>query len=169
MHLFIYLGKACRLRATTALCKRFKSPLEADAHFSQQLSSPSSDSVMDTGVTVVDQSLVVSKQQQTDECLKFFASLENDDQLRLLTELFSRHFPSVKSDFLPLIIDSMKYLRKCNRTNVIYTLARVVGTPRPDGTDSLLPVKRMPFGLLEYTINFFGATSTQKVLLLYCA
>ena len=67
---FIYLGKACKLRATTALCKRFKSPLEANAHFSQQLSSPSSDSVMNTGV--VDQLLVVSKQQQTDECLKFF-------------------------------------------------------------------------------------------------
>ncbi len=153
-------GKACRLRTTTVLKKRFKSPSEADAHFLQELSPPFSMDIEETA-----QVLVLSKHQQMKECLDFFAALEKEDQLSVFAEMLSRHFPSVPPDFFSLVINSTKHLKECNRTNVIYTLAKVVGTSRPDGKDSFLPVKKMPFGLLEYTINFFGATSTQKVLI----
>ena len=36
---------------------------------------------------------------------------------------------------------------------------------RSDGSDSLIPVTRMPMGLIEYTICFFNANSIQQVCL----
>ena len=47
---------------------------------------------------------------------------------------------------------------------LIYLLAKSLGTSRPDGSDSLLPVSRTPMGLLEYMVNFFTASSTNIVL-----
>ena len=47
----------------------------------------------------------------------------------------------------------MKHLRECRRTNVIYALSKAIGSMCADETDSLLPVRRMPFGLLEYAVT----------------
>ena len=32
-----------------------------------------------------------------------------------------------------------------------------VGTERPDGSDMRMPVDRMPYGMIEHSINFFNA------------
>ena len=55
------------------------------------------------------------------------------------------------------------YLKNCNQTNVAYGLAKVIGTLRPDKTDSLMPTKRMPMGLVEYLVQFFSADNLTKV------
>ena len=68
-------------------------------------------------------------------------------------------------DFLKLAADGMRHLRKCDRTNVIYRFARVIGTMRKDKSDSLLPVRRMPMGLIEYCVNFFNAEHINQVCL----
>ena len=34
---------------------------------------------------------------------------------------------------------------------------------RQDGTDSLMPARRMPMGLVEYLVNFFTADNLSKV------
>ena len=50
-----------------------------------------------------------------------------------------------------------------NQINVVYDLAKVIGTMRPDKTDSLMPAKRMPMGLVEYLVQFFSAKTLTKV------
>ena len=47
----------------------------------------------------------------------------------------------------------MKRLHDGGRSNVMYLLAKALGTTRLDGSDFLLPVSRMPIGLLEYTVS----------------
>ena len=37
--------------------------------------------------------------------------------------------------------------------HLVYALAIGLGTLRPDGSDSLIPTKRMPMGLLEYAVR----------------
>ena len=44
---------------------------------------------------------------------------------------------------------AMANLRHNARSNVLYNLAKGMGTPRADGSDSRFPVKRMPMGLIE--------------------
>ena len=51
----------------------------------------------------------------------------------------------------------------CGRSNVLYNLAKALGTMRDDQTDSLLPVKRMPMGLIEHCVNFFCCSHSEQV------
>ena len=86
----------------------------------------------------------------------------------MLSELFSllvrqSSVPILLSNFLELVVKGMKRLHDGGRSNVIYLLAKALGTTRSNGSDSLLPVSRMSMGLLEYMVNFFTASSTNKV------
>ncbi len=55
---------------------------------------------------------------------------------------------------------------KQGRTNVRLRLSVVcgLGSMRTDGTDSLLPVRRMPMGLMEYAVNFFVSEEMNRCL-----
>ena len=66
-------------------------------------------------------------------------------------------------DFLELVAGGVQHLHEARRSNVIYSLAKAVGTMRKDGSDSLLPARRMPMGLMEYAVTFFTVSSIQKV------
>lgn len=107
------------------------------------------------------------------ECHHTLQSLQPEQQLEVLSLLFSEfssQYPSslrVSSDFLSVMIHGMKYLNKCGRSNVIRSLVQVLGTMRPDDSDSLMPVKRMPMGLIEHCVNFFNASSISKVCISY--
>ena len=70
---------------------------------------------------------------------------------------------SVPSHFLQLCLHGMAHLKQCSRSNIIYLLAKAVGTMRQDQSDSLLPAKRMPMGLIEHSINFFTSSSARQV------
>lgn len=97
-----------------------------------------------------------------------------DDCLGALSRYFSecsiRFGLSIPNDFLILATKSMQRLKSSGRTNVVYNLAKCVGTTREDGSDSRFPSKRMPMGLVEYTVNFFVTEGNHKVrLLILCA
>ena len=53
----------------------------------------------------------------------------------------------------------------CSHSNVIYKLAKAIGSMHPNGLDSRLPAKRMPMGLLEYIANFYNVENYQHVSL----
>ncbi len=55
---------------------------------------------------------------------------------------------------------------KQGRTNVRLRLSVVcgLGSMRTDGTDSPLPVRRMPMGLMEYAVNFFVSEEMNRVV-----
>ena len=116
------------------------------------------------------------QEQQTDveqiqtACWELIEILPPDQQCKVISSLFdmflqkSTTLRSV-SNFIQFAVNGMNHLKRCNRSNVIYLLAKTLGTLRPDESDSLLPAKRMPMGLIEYCVNFFNAKTAQQVCL----
>ena len=105
---------------------------------------------------------------QMESIRKLLAKLLVPEQLHILSVLFSsyaheHHNVSIPETFLELTMNGSRHHRKCSRSNVICGLARGVGCMRNDGSDSRLPAKRTPMGMLEYTINFFNADHITKV------
>ena len=112
--------------------------------------------------------------QATSVCQEALAGLPPSEQVAVLSELFSaylRHcnLQAVEPEFLELAARGMQHLHEKGRTNVIYSMVKAVGTMHSDGSDSLLPAERMPMGLIEYAVNFFTASSVQKVNINVCA
>jgi len=66
-------------------------------------------------------------------------------------------------NFIEYSVKGMLHLADCSRSNVIYLLAKSLGTLRPDNSDSLFPAKRMSMGLIEHCVNFFNAPTVQQV------
>ena len=108
-------------------------------------------------------SLDVQYQQYVIE--QIFMKLPEEAQRMTLNTLFAKLSQSSHMDFPSLSIHVMDWLQKNNKTNILYNLAYGLATQRPNGSDSRLPVKRMPFGLLEYNINFFAANTVEAVSL----
>ena len=69
----------------------------------------------------------------------------------------------VPADFLQLSISAMKHLANGGHSNVLYGIAKGMGTVRTDNSDSVFPVKRVVTGLVEYCVNFFNAGDAQNV------
>ena len=69
------------------------------------------------------------------------------------------------SNFIEFAVEGMTHLKECSHSNVIYLLAKSLGTARPDGSDSILPAKRIAMGLIEYCVNFYNAATVQQVKL----
>ena len=83
-----------------------------------------------------------------------------DEQLDLISDCFSTHISryyglSVPKDFVKLSLCAMRRLKDVGKLNVIYGLAMGIGTERPDGSDSCFTTTRMPFGLIQYMVQFF--------------
>ena len=79
-----------------------------------------------------------------------------ESQLPLLSEFLSAYLLtvfklSVPNDFWHLAANAMLQLANNGRTNILYNLAKAIGTLRQDKEDTRFPVKRMPMGLMEYT------------------
>ena len=103
-------------------------------------------------------------------CWEHIETLRSDQQCAVLSKLFSKYVSqsitgTLPNDFLELVVRGIKHLKHCQRSNVIYVLAKALGTVRPDQSDSLLPAKRMPMGLIEYAAMFFTSSSPQQVFL----
>ena len=59
----------------------------------------------------------------------------------------------------------MGRLQANKKRNVVYKLAKIVATNRPDSVtdESLIPLNRMPWGLLQYQIDFFACKHINEV------
>ena len=140
-------------------------PTEAGTYFndklpSQACASSSSCSTKSCGVQTdpIDSSLL----------LDILNMVPIDSQLPLLSEVFSAYLLtvfklSVPNYFLHLAASAMLQLANNGRTNVLYNLAKGIGTLRQDEEDTRFPVKRMPMGLVEYTAQFFASDNLQQV------
>lgn len=119
---------------------------------------------MDTGENDVD----VSVTDLMSPLKLQFETLTASDQLGLLIELLSKHFETyyqvtLPDDFLQLSLKSMQQLQSFGKVNVLHELAKGLGTLRPHSSESLFPVSRMPFGLLQHTVTFFICKPGQSV------
>lgn len=161
--IFKCTGTACRSKKIT-LATRFISPAQAEKHYdnsSQKATATTSSAIASTPSRPI---------STLGECKQLIAVLPREEQLSVLVELFSwldtaQHDdqPLFPPDFLNFVFCAAQQLRDCGRLNVLYLLAKGLATIRPDRSDSVIPVKRMPMGLLEYTIGFFTVNSIQQV------
>lgn len=155
--IIVYTGDSCRNKIQRDLQKNFPTPLQAKAHFSYV--------EMPQGVPKF---LLSSTETDTHRLLNTYFQLTeklgSEEQLDLLSQLFSHYAATnssfiVPEDFLVLAYKGMKELQDGKRSNVLYSLAKTLGTKRSDGSDSLMPIHRMPMGMC----NFFSATQLEQV------
>lgn len=94
-----------------------------------------------------------------------------DQQLKFIEELFARYCSSLSlslpPDFLSYSVKAMQQLQASNRSNFLFGLAKGLGTQRSHGTDSVFPTKQVIAGLIEYSINFFNASTVAQASTLF--
>ena len=71
---------------------------------------------------------------------------------------------SVPGDFLTYTAKAMMNLKSSGRTNLLYNLAKGVGSLRADDTTSRFPTDRMPMGLIKYITSFYVCDDVNQVL-----
>ena len=97
----------------------------------------------------------------------------NYDLLELTNNLFLKAavfngIDTNPSDFVTLSLTSMKVLQEHNKSNLLYKFAYCLGSNQPGTEKPLFPLNRMPFGLVEYQIEFFSCTNMQVNTCLCC-
>lgn len=166
------VGNACRKRVLGKLCKDFQTPADAEVHYM----SPSPANA-GSGTSVAHTQLepnISTEELGFHESLASIVSVMSQtqvaDHMKVVSQLFSKCLEekgvdSMPEDFLDLVASGLNNLHQSRRSNILYSLAKGIGTLRGDGSDTLFPLKRMPAGLIEYAINFFVASSPQMVWL----
>lgn len=179
------------------VAKRFADPLQAEKHLDndppddlsagseQPLSgvSPSEWPPADIGTPIstesppTSESLCLSPRpvvviDTMQEAMTQFDRLPSAQKVQFLSEVFEKYAENssgvtVPGDYLPLSLEAMKRLKDSNRINILYELAKGLGTTRPDGSDSYFPTKRMPMGMLQYMVLFFNSKAGHQVSRLY--
>ena len=123
----------------------------------------------ETGVNVPNSSSGSSMEiAQHDSLMESIRRLSPDDQLTLCSDLISSYAVShyginIPSDFLKLAVEGMKNLLDAGKVNIIYNVSKGFGVKRPDKSDTLFPICRMPYGLLQYMTEFFISKPNQLV------
>ena len=75
---------------------------------------------------------------------------------KLVCSLYKQqNFPAVKYP-VSQHLKAMEELKKANKDSyLVHKFATCIGEKRPNSDDSLMPLNRMPFGLIQYQIQFF--------------
>ena len=163
------IGGSCRTRVNRDLRKRFKIPKAAEEYY-LSLHSPAEshndNSPPSSSVSVTIETIDNLAQLLQDQC-----QLDPERHLLSLSESFaaycSRMNISVPPDFIALSIKGMLNLQSSKRSNILYSLAKGLGTQRPNDTDSLFPTKSVVTGLIEYSVNFFCLKTVSQVKVHY--
>ena len=66
-------------------------------------------------------------------------------------------------DFAKLATTAMARLKEAGKPDIMYKFAKCLGGNRPDTAEPLMPFDKMPFGLIEYQVEFFSCTNTSGV------
>lgn len=175
---YVYVGGSCRTRVTRHLIKCFKTPKAAEEYYSS-LHSHCSPSQMDnnhhTNSPPTSSTSAVSINIETvdrlAQLLNDLCQMDPEQHLLSLSESFATYCTrvdiSLPSDFLVLAVKGMQNLKSSNRSNIVYSFAKGLGSQRSSGNDSLLPVKSVLTGLIEYSVNFFTSDNLSKVARLH--
>lgn len=66
-------------------------------------------------------------------------------------------------DFASNSVMAMKRLQDAGKNNLLYKFAECIARNRPGSQDCLMPLNKMPFGLIEYQLEFFTCTNSDQV------
>ena len=95
------------------------------------------------------------------------AELVEPANLAFLELALQNGINSNPANFAELAMHAMKRLQDNGKNNLIYKFAlQCIASNRPGSNDSLFPINRMPFGMVEYQIEFFSFTNIMGVSLL---
>ena len=94
--------------------------------------------------------------------------LSSSDLSELCESLFEEMLirnkvPMPGRDYIPLSLLAMTRLAQRQKSNVLYKLAKVIAVNKPNSTEPLMPMNRMPWGLIQYQIDFFACTHINEV------
>ena len=108
-----------------------------------------------------------SREDITSQMMTLLSTLPESQQPDVVCELMQYLAPSsvtVPHDFIGQSLVSMQRLQQAGRSNVLAGLAKALGTMRSNDCDSLMPISRMPVGLIEYAVDFFTSKKVYTVL-----
>ena len=94
------------------------------------------------------------------------ATIAEDERATVVGELMQFIAPpnvTVPLDFIAHALAGMETLKEAGRPNILAGLAKALDTKRADGSDSRMPVSKMPVGLIEYAASFFSSDSLHQV------
>ena len=116
----------------------------------------------------IDHDMEKSPCVSTEKILQSCKVLETKDLVftadQIFQELVKRKELSIPhSNFIDLSLSAMENLKLHSKTNVLYKLAKIVATKRPDCDETLIPLNRMPWGLIQYQIDFFACQNINEV------
>ena len=66
-------------------------------------------------------------------------------------------------NYVSLSLEAMKTLSVISQSSLICKFVYMPGTKRPGSVEPLMPIDRMPFGLMQYQIEFFSSTNVMQV------
>ena len=66
--------------------------------------------------------------------------------------------------FLDIACRAMLELEAHDKPNVVYFLCHCIADKKEDGKTPIMPWDRMPFGLIQYQLQFFSATHICQVI-----
>lgn len=71
---------------------------------------------------------------------------------------------TVPSDFISMCCRAIVRLKEVRKdVCLIYKFAKCIAVKQSNSEESLMPLNRMPFGLLQYQIDFFNAGHINQV------
>ena len=68
--------------------------------------------------------------------------------------------------FVQLSLEAMRRLEDNNKVNLVFKFCQGLALDRPDKSGPLMPINRMPFGLVQYCIEFFTCTNIMQVIII---
>ena len=104
----------------------------------------------------------------SDVLVAFFEKLEYADVLGILDKLYTWAalkigINSNPRTFVQLSMDAMKRLEENSKPNLVLKFCQGLAMDRPNNAGPLIPIHRMPFGLIQYCIEFFTCTNVMRV------
>ena len=166
-------GVAMRSKVTNYLSKNFSGVKEAEKYFNIDYEKHVHDGNRETNVSETSRAtpqtnvelLQIAKESFSKLPLLMKETLLDELLLMLIQEKFvdqqiQSKFPP---KFLKKYIQSVENLHKHGKDNLIHFM--VISFQTRDGSqETRLPIGKMPFGLLDYMVKFFGQNSTNNLV-----
>ena len=97
-----------------------------------------------------------------------FEQKEFVDVIAILDKLYTwvackKGITSNPRSFIQLSLEAMKRLEDNNKVNLVFKFCQGLAQDRPDKSGPLIPIHRMPFGLMQYCMEFFTCTNVMQV------
>lgn len=151
---FSFLAPSCRSKVLTRLSKSYCNPVQALNSFDRcNASTQASIDHEDASTQANFRASDITTEMLL--LLSFIPESEQADTIcKLLQEVAVKSSIVVPAGYISHSLAAMQRLQNAGRSNILALLAKAIGGTRSDGVQSLMPVHRMPVGLIEYTVNF---------------